>query len=281
MENQQDLPSNESHSECAHPAYKQVRKVTDFASVVLCSNSGVMELDGTNTWLLKAPDAEEFVVIDPGPKGHKDHLKLIAAQGKIALTLITHRHYDHTGSLRKYNKLVSAPVRAFSDEFCAHGGERLHDREVIEIAGLTLTVLHTPGHTADSISILVLCGEERAILTGDTVLGTGTSVLDPRDGGLRDYLDSINRIIIEGEGCVLLPGHGPDHPDVIPVARFYKHHREERLMQVKKAIAELGLTVENAKPMKIVRRVYADVDKRLWPAARLSVKAQLAYLRGN
>ncbi len=277
-----------------HPAYETPRAVTPFASVVLCNNPGMMELDGTNTWILRAPGHADCVVVDPGPRAHKKHLKTVAAQGNIALTLITHRHGDHTDAIKKFHALTGSPVRARTEKFCRNG-DVLADREVIRVAGLRITVLQTPGHTADSVSFLVehlakgdpanTSGVEpervigRAMVTGDTILGSGTTVLDPTDGGLRDYMNSLNRLIVEGEGCALLPGHGPDHPDLIPVARFYKTHREERIDQIRAALSDLNVTAAQAKPMKIVRKVYADVDKKLWPAARMSVKAQLTYLR--
>ncbi|MFW0789440.1 MBL fold metallo-hydrolase [Gordonia sp. CPCC 205333] len=261
-----------------HPAYETPRVVTPFASVLLCHNPGVMELDGTNTWILRAPGHPDCVVVDPGPPKHRAHVENVVAQGNVVLTLITHRHFDHTGAIKRIHKLTGAPVRARLDEHC-RGAEPLTDREVIEAAGLTITVLFTPGHSGDSVSFIVEYDGQRAMLTGDTILGRGTTVLDPRDGGLRDYLNSLNRLIVEGEGCVLLPGHGPDHPDLIPVARYYKSHREERIDQIRAALDEFGVSANKAKPMKIVRKVYADVDKKVWPAARMSVKAQLEYLR--
>lgn len=263
-----------------HPAYETPREVTPFASVLLCHNPGVMELDGTNTWILRAPGHDDCVVVDPGPPKHRGHVEKVAAQGNVVLTLITHRHFDHTGAIKRIHKLTGAPVRARLDEHC-RDARPLADREVIEAAGLKITVLFTPGHSGDSVSFLVEHDGRRAMLTGDTILGSGTTVLDPRDGGLRDYLNSLNRLIVEGEDCALLPGHGPDHPDLIPVARFYKAHREERIDQIRAALAELGVSAKKAKPMKIVRRVYADVDKKVWPAARMSVKAQLEYLRSE
>ncbi len=262
-----------------HPAYETVRAVTPFASVVLCHNPGLMELDGTNTWILRAPGSADCVVVDPGPRKHRDHVELVAAQGNVVLTLITHRHYDHTGAIKRFRNQTSSPVRAWDEDYC-RDAKPLRDREVIEAAGLRITVLHTPGHTGDSVSLLVEHDGARAMLTGDTILGSGTTVLDPRDGGLRDYLNSLNRLIVEGQDCVLLPGHGPDHPDLIPVARYYKSHREERIDQIRAALDDLGVSAKKAKPMKIVRKVYSDVDKKLWPAARMSVKAQLEYLRG-
>ncbi|GAA2057185.1 MBL fold metallo-hydrolase [Williamsia deligens] len=277
-----------------HPAYETPRQVTPFASVVLCENPGMMELDGTNTWILRAPGRSDCVVVDPGPKKHRDHLRRVAEQGEVVLTLITHRHRDHTGAIKRFHAMTGAPVRARTEEHCRDGA-RLADREVIEAAGLRITVLTTPGHTGDSVSFLVehvavddpanTATDEparvvgRAMVTGDTILGSGTTVLDPTDGTLRDYMNSLNRLIVEGTDCAILPGHGPDHPDLIPVAQFYKRHREERIDQIRSAIADLGTTPEKAKPMKLVRRVYRDVDKKLWPAARMSVKAQLQYLR--
>lgn len=261
-----------------HPAYGVVREVTPFASVLLCNNPGTMELDGTNTWILRAPGHPECVIVDPGPPNKKGHVKRIAEQQGIALVLITHRHFDHTGAIRRVRNRVDVPVRARSRRH-THGADPLVDREVIEVAGLRITVLHTPGHTGDSVSFLVDWDGQRALLSGDTILGSGTTVIDPSDGTLRDYMNSLNRIIVEGEDAVLLPAHGPDHPQVGPVARFYKAHREERIDQIVAALDELGVSADKAKPMKVVRKVYADVDKSLWPAAKMSVKAQLEYLR--
>jgi glyoxylase-like metal-dependent hydrolase (beta-lactamase superfamily II) len=264
-------------SDPQHPAYGVVRPVTDFASVLVCHNPGMMTLEGTNTWILRAPGHHDCVIVDPGPKGKKKHVKAAAAQGNVVLGLITHRHYDHTGAIKFFGELTGAPVRARGTKH-TRGGAPLQDREVIEAAGLTITVLHTPGHTGDSVSFLVEYGGRKAMLTGDTILGGGTTVLDPKDGTLRDYMNSLNRLIVEGEQCALLPGHGPDHPELIPLARYYKAHREERIDQVRAALSELGVSAAEAKPKKVVKKVYADIDKKLWPAATMSVKTQLAYL---
>lgn len=258
-----------------HPAYGQLRQVTPTASVLLADNPGQMTLDGTNTWILRAPGSSEFVVVDPGPD-KRAHIEAIAraTDGNIALTLITHRHSDHTDGIDRLVKLTGTPVRAMDDKHTRASATTLRDGEVIDAAGLGITVVHTPGHTDDSMSFVL----DDAVLTGDTILGRGTTVLESADGSLGDYLRSLDRLLEVGAGRALLPAHGPDHPDLEPVARYYITHRQERLDQVRAALRELG---ENAGAMAVVRKVYADVDKRLWPAARSSVKAQLDYLRST
>ncbi|MGO3326315.1 MBL fold metallo-hydrolase [Gordonia sp. (in: high G+C Gram-positive bacteria)] len=262
-----------------HPAYGRARQVSPFAWVVLCENPGMMTLEGTNTWILRAPGAERSVVVDPGPRKNRTHLKnVLDAAGEVELTLFTHRHDDHVGALKRFRKMTGAPTRAYSSDY-SFDAPRLTDREVIEAAGVRITVVHTPGHTLDSTSFLVECDGQHAILTGDTVLGSGTTVLDPQDGALGDYFHSLNRLIVDASDAPMLPGHGPDHPELGPVARFYKQHREERLDQIRAALDDLGKTAHEAKPMTVVKTVYADVDEKLWPAAKMSVKTQLKYLR--
>ncbi|WP_378736327.1 MBL fold metallo-hydrolase [Nocardia brasiliensis] len=258
-----------------HPAYGQLRQVTPTAAVLLADNPGQMTLEGTNTWILRAPGRSDYVVIDPGPKDKAHGAKIAEVTGgDIALTLITHRHHDHTGGIDHLVKLTGTPVRAKESEFLRGSNAPLVDGEVIEAAGLRITVLATPGHTGDSMSFVL----DDAVLTGDTILGSGTTVLDSTDGTLADYLASLDRLVEIGSGKALLPAHGPDHPDLEPVARYYIAHRQERLDQVREALRVLG---PDAGAMAVVRRVYADVDKRLWLAARSSVQAQLEYLRAE
>jgi glyoxylase-like metal-dependent hydrolase (beta-lactamase superfamily II) len=139
-------------------------------------------------------------------------------------------------------------------------------------AGLTVSVLPTPGHTADSVSLVAEGGVERAVLTGDTILGRGTTVVAEPDGDLRDYLSSLE--VLRGyPGRPVLPGHGPALADCAAAADFYLAHRRTRLEQVRLARANGAETAE-----EVVARVYADVDRTLWPAAVWSVRAQLAYL---
>jgi glyoxylase-like metal-dependent hydrolase (beta-lactamase superfamily II) len=253
-----------------HPAYKTLRPVTETASVLLCDNPGLLTLDGTNTWVLRGPGSDEMVVVDPGPDDD-EHIELVAGLGKIPLVLISHKHEDHTGGIDKIVDLTGAVVRSVGSGFLRGLGGPLTDGEVIDAAGLRITVMATPGHTVDSVSFLL----DDAVLTADTVLGRGTTVIDKEDGSLRDYLESLQRLRGLGKGTVL-PGHGPDLADLEAVSDMYLAHREERLGQVRDALHVLG---DDATTREIVEHVYTDVDEKLWDAAEWSVQAQVDYLR--
>jgi glyoxylase-like metal-dependent hydrolase (beta-lactamase superfamily II) len=257
------------------PAYGVLRPVTPLASVLLAENPSPMTLDGTNTWVLRAPGEEACVVVDPGEEDDV-HLRRVAAQGPVELVLLTHRHHDHAGGARRFAELTGAPVRAL-DRSLVLGSEALGDGDVVAAAGIELRVVATPGHTSDSLSFL-LDGPDAgpAVLTGDTILGRGTTVIAHPDGALGPYLDSLRRLAELAPATAVLPGHGPELPDAHTVATAYLAHREERLEQVRDALARLG---PGATPRQVVEVVYADVDQVLWPAAELSVRAQLDHLR--
>lgn len=256
-----------------HPVYGQLRQVTPIAAVMLENNPGMMTLDGTNTWVLRAPGREECIVVDPG-EADEAHLRRVAEVGPVALTLITHRHHDHTAGIDRFVEMTGAPVRAVLPEFRRHTDAGLPDGELIEEVGLAIRVLRTPGHTKDSTSFVV--EGEGSVLTGDTILGRGTTVLDSTDGDLGDYLCSLRELIDLGSGRRVLPGHGPDLADLQTVAEQYLAHREERLDQVRAALTTLG---HDATVRHVVEHVYTDVDETLWPVAEQSVRVQLAYLR--
>ncbi len=236
-----------------------------------------MTLDGTNTWVLAEPGATEAVVVDPGP-AHEGHLAAVVEQAEavgahVASILLTHGHPDHAEAARRFAQLTGAPVRAL-DPAQRLGSEGLGDGDVFTVGGLEIRVVATPGHTGDSLSFLLPA--DRALLTGDTVLGRGTTLVAHPDGKLAEYLDSLTRIrrmAESGTVGVVLPGHGPIVTEPGTAVEFYLTHRAARLAQVEAARAAGDRTAR-----EVVRRVYADVDPSLWPAAELSVLAQLEYL---
>ena len=253
----------------SHPLYGRLRPVTPYASVLLARNPSPMTLDGTNTWLLRAPGSQSCLVVDPGPDDAEHLRAVVAAAGEVTEILLTHGHLDHSAGAAALRALTRAPVRAL-DPAQRLGGEGLGEGDVVAAAGVEVRVLATPGHTADSLCFAV--GD--AVLTGDTVLGRGTTVVAHPDGRLAEYLDSLRRLHDLGTRGVL-PGHGPELPDLAAITSAYLAHREERLEQIRAALDQLG---PDAAAMDVVRVVYADVDPVLWPAAELSVRAQLEYL---
>jgi glyoxylase-like metal-dependent hydrolase (beta-lactamase superfamily II) len=251
--------------------------VTERATLVLAPNPSPFTLEGTNTWVLCEPGSTAAVVVDPGPL-HEGHLAAVLAVvrergARVAQILLTHGHSDHSESAARFAELTGAPVRAL-DPRHRLGDEGLAGGDVVEVGGLELRVVGTPGHTGDSLSFLLPA--DRAVLTGDTVLGRGTTLVAYPDGTLADYLDSLKLLrdaARRQEFDTVLPGHGPVLSDALGVLEFYISHRKERLVQVEAALAAGDSTAE-----EVVRRVYADVDPGVWPAAELSVRAQLHYL---
>ncbi len=247
------------------------------AVCVLAPNANLMTLDGTNTWVLREPGARRSVVVDPGPS-ILEHLDAVAAvAGDVAVVLLTHHHLDHSEAAREFAQRVGCGVRAL-DPAQRLGSEGLAGGDVVSVDGLEVQVVATPGHTADSLSFLLPA--ESAVLTGDTVLGRGTTVVAHPDGELGAYLDSLDRLhslAAAHEVGTIWPGHGPVIDDALGALDFYIAHRRDRLAQVESALGGLEGTVRDP-ARKIVEIVYADVDEVLWGAAELSVRAQLAYL---
>src|SRR5690606_27033351 len=126
------------------------------------------------------------------------------------------------GGIDKIVDATGAVVRSVGSGFLRGLGGPLTDGETIDAAGLRITVMATPGHTADSVSFVL----DDAVLTADTVLGRGTTVIDKEDGSLAAYLDSLRRLRGLGRRTVL-PGHGPDLEDLEAVSAMYLQHRDE------------------------------------------------------
>ena len=253
---------------------------TSRATCVLAPNPGPMTLEGTNTWVLAEPGSSSAVVVDPGPDD-ETHLRAVvdtvhAGGRRVGLVLLTHGHLDHAEAARAFGRMTGAPVRAL-DPALRMGEEGLADGDVVTLEGLEVRVVGTPGHSGDSVSFHLPA--DGALLTGDTVLGRGTTVVAHPDGRLGDYLASLRRlrqVAESAEAPTVLPGHGPVLDDAVAVCEQYLAHRAERLGQVEAALDAGART-----PHEVVERVYADVDPAVWPAAELSVRAQMDYLGGR
>jgi glyoxylase-like metal-dependent hydrolase (beta-lactamase superfamily II) len=248
-----------------------------YIQLIRAPNPGPMTLDGTNTWVIADRD-EGALVVDPGP-AIQTHIEaiLVACSARLLAIVLTHRHLDHSEAAAILAEQAGCGVRAADPKFRI-GPDGLDGGQLIRVGALSLEVFETPGHTSDSRSLL-LSGQDGVsrLITGDMVLGRGTTVITYPDGDLAAYFDSLDlleRLVRTRNVAELLPGHGPIVADPLPWLFFYREHRHERLHQIRTALEAGDRTAG-----EIVARVYADVDRSVWPAAEQSVRAQLDYLR--
>ena len=174
-----------------------------------------MTLDGTNTWVLSAPGSRDVVVVDPGPADDA-HLEAVAAHGDVALVLLTHGHLDHSEGAPPFHEATGAPVAAFDPARCVGP---LTDGLDLRVGGLTVRVLATPGHSGDSVTFVADDGASAAVLTGDTVLGRGPSVVAHPDGRLDDYLATLRRLRDLRRRCRLAAWCCPATGRCVPTSR--------------------------------------------------------------
>ncbi|MBB1021009.1 MBL fold metallo-hydrolase, partial [Dietzia sp. E1] len=263
------------------PAYETLRPVTDLAGVILCDNPSEMTFEGTNTVVLRAPGSPTCVVVDPGPDDRAHAERIAAIVGEIELVVVTHRHGDHTDGIDHLRAFTTAPVRAVEERFCRDAAPLVtdgDDDEVIHAAGLDITVVGTPGHTADSVSLEVrpagagFTARPDCVVLGDTILGRDSTVLDSTDGDLGDYLGSMDLLAARADGVIGIPGHGPDVENTGRAAQVLGQHRRDRLEQIVAARAELG---RDASAEAITQHIYRDVTPFLLKVAEQSTKVAL------
>ena len=236
---------------------------------VLAPNPSVFTLEGTNTWIAgEGP----VVVIDPGPDDPA-HLEEVAstatATGPVAAVAVTHDHPDHAPGAVAFAAMVGAPLFAFR----LAGAEHVRDGQRLPVPGMDIVAIHTPGHTSDHVAFHV--PRDRALFTGDAVLGRGTSFIDPPDGDLAQYLRSL-AVMQDLKPRTIYPGHGPVVLDAGRTLQEYVDHRAEREAQVVAAVAGDGATVK-----AMVATIYADYPAEVHELAARSVLAHLLKLESE
>src|SRR4051812_34031933 len=244
---------------------------------VLAPNPGSMSLDGTNTYVVGAPGGGRAVLVDPGPDDAA-HLAaveaaLAARDAECVAVLVTHHHVDHAEAALPWGAHFGAQVAAADPAVAGPRGRVLEPGERLELAGTSIGVVPTPGHTADHLAFRL---ESGAVLVGDHVLGRGTSVVTHPEGDVVAYLESLRRVHDLGPSA-LYCGHGPElteNPGA--VLDFYLAHRAFREHQLLTALGGGPLTVDD-----LVAVVYAEVPRALWPAAAQSTRATLSKLRAE
>ena len=247
-------------------------------------NPGVMTGPGTNTYWVGDPHGG-YIVIDPGP-ADPDHLDRIwrATGGQIRMIVCTHSHPDHSPGAKPLQSLCKGqaggvpPILGLSSASTANAQSQFKpDRELahgemLKVGEHSLKVLHTPGHAANHLCLALL--EDGLLFSGDHVLNGSTTVVNPPDGNMTDYLDSLDLLAHECQANPLefiMPAHGYVLGFAAQAIAQLKAHRLKREAKVIDAMRALPHgTLEDW-----VAHAYADVPERLWPVAARSLQAHV------
>ena len=243
---------------------------------VLGQNPGPFTGPGTNTYIVGS--GERRLLLDAG-QGVEEHVHLLARAldelaggATIESIALTHAHPDHMGGLEKVVERFrpdTVKKKPWPEWDRGASFETIEDDAELRVEGATLRAIHTPGHARDHLCYYLV--EEKAVFTGDVVLGAGTTVI-PRDGDLSDYLASLRRLL-ELDLEVIYPAHGPAIRDPYGKINEYLAHRALREEQILEGMAA-GLRAVS----DLVRRIYVDVPEWLYAAAGVSVEAHLRKL---
>jgi glyoxylase-like metal-dependent hydrolase (beta-lactamase superfamily II) len=263
------------------PRYGELVRLTPLVARLLAPNPGPYTFRGTGVYIIGA--SESVAVIDPGPDlpEHIAALKRVLAGHKVSHILITHSHSDHSPAARPLQQWCGAPIYGFGSHVESSDVEesgdhlfvpdmRVGDGALIAGADFAIECVFTPGHTSNHMCYALI--EEKALFTGDHVMGWSTSVIAPPDGNMGDYLRSLEKLIVRDDR-ILYPTHGSPITQPAPLLRAYLTHRRMREAQIAACLArgENGITA-------LVARLYAGLKPELVPAACLTVRAHLEHM---
>jgi glyoxylase-like metal-dependent hydrolase (beta-lactamase superfamily II) len=255
-----------------------VDRWSDRVVVALGQNPGIFTGPGTNTYLIGT--GKRRILLDTG-QGREAYLPILdtalerAGCEGIQEIVLTHGHEDHIGGARsvieRYGamKVSKRPSAGFDDR---HGLaiSPIGEGSVLRTEGATLRAIHAPGHAEDHLCFVL--EEEGSLFSGDNVLGIGTTVIPGQGGDLRQYLDSLERLLAQEPG-IIYPAHGPLIRDGEMKIREYIAHRQTRESQILAALGEGPLAIP-----EIVVRIYAEYPDALHQAAGESVGSHLRKL---
>lgn len=252
----------------------QLVELAPGVSRLIAPNPGMMTGPGTNTYIL---GSNEFAVLDPGP-AIDAHIDLICAMtpGAIKWILATHTHPDHSPAAAGLAKRTGAECLGKRAPDGPHQDKTfvpdrvLEDGDVLQTGEFSLEAIHTPGHASNHLCYFI---EESGLLfTGDHIINGSTVVIDPPDGNMSDYLDSLERLMSRVL-TIIAPGHGDPIESPYEAIDWIISHRLEREEKVVAALEAAESTLADLLP-----RVYADVHERLHGVAERSLLAHLLKL---
>jgi glyoxylase-like metal-dependent hydrolase (beta-lactamase superfamily II) len=275
-------------------AYGAVEQVSPLIRRVVAENPSKFTYLGTGTYIVGHGD---IVVIDPGPRlaSHRDALAEALAGERVRAILVTHCHSDHSPLAAWLSEETGAPTVAYgphprpdpamepieapdddaeieeSTDYDFRPDVVAADGDVVVDAdGITMTAVHTPGHTSNHTCFTL--AEERALFTGDHVMGWSTTVVSPPDGNMAAYVDSLRRVAGRND-AVLWPTHGPPRDDAEAYVTALIDHRAERERGVLEQVRAGRATIP-----EMVEVLYAHVRPELHKPAGRSVWAHLEQL---
>ncbi len=265
--------------------YGSVSQIAPGIRRVIANNPGPFTFHGTGTYILGTGNV---AVIDPGPDDEEHIGAILAAlDGEtISHILVTHTHMDHSPGCRPLQALTGAPTYAYGP----HGAGKLEQGVQVEEGGdmdfapdhlvkhgdiihgddWTVECVYTPGHTSNHMCFALQ--EQKALFTGDHVMGWSTSIISPPDGDMAAYMQSLE-LLLERDDAVYWPTHGPSIIDPKTHVRAYIAHRIEREEQILKCIDEGTHSIRDMVPL-----MYRDTPEFMYPAAARSVLAAMENL---
>ena len=258
------------------PDFPRTATPSDLVGRVLGLNPGLMTGPGTNTYLVGRAHP---ILIDTGA-GAPGYVPLFDEYLKHRgwkrpeRIILTHRHRDHMGGIAQLSERfpgIGVAKMIFRDSGLPEGVRDLRDGQAVSGDGVTLIPVHTPGHASDHLCFYL--AEERALFTGDLVLGGSTTVIPDEDGDLGQYLDSLRRIQALDVRRIY-PAHGPVIEDAPAKIQEYLDHRMLRERQILDALGNGARTIP-----EMVAAIYADVAPALHMAAGMSVHSHLKKLQ--
>ncbi len=271
------------------PAQHAAERVSALVRRVVAPNGGPFTYKGTCSYIV---GAGEVAIIDPGPADPRHLAAMLAAISgeRLKYVLVTHTHRDHSPAARALQEATGATIAGCAGyappeiDIAGPNLDASHDRDYapgivliegdrLEFGGVSIETLETPGHTANHLCFGL--SEEKALFTGDHVMGWSTTVVAPPDGSMTDYMESIERLRARDDE-IYWPGHGDPVRDPARYLRALQHHRRAREAAILHRLAAGDETI-----WEMVAQIYEGVDKRLHGAAAMNVLAHLEDLVGR